>query len=218
MKTGPKDEEAETINDRRAQGGDKAFKQRLVDTIPHLRAFAYSLCGRMDLADDLVQETMLKAWSARKRFQPDTSMRAWTFVILRNSYISLMRRNKFTGAYDPLAAERILAAPAHQDAPLHLDDVHRALQALNAEQREALILVGAGGFTYDEAAEICGCATGTVKSRVSRARSTIEAMLEATEEGEALPAAGPSTHPDGSMGDILQALELLGHNSDRMAA
>ncbi len=79
---------------------DATFKQRLAATIPHLRAFGYSLCGKMDLADDLVQDTMLKAWAARARFRPDTSMRAWTFVILRNCYISQMRRNKFTAPYD----------------------------------------------------------------------------------------------------------------------
>jgi RNA polymerase sigma-70 factor (ECF subfamily) len=130
------------------------------------------------MADDLVQETMLKAWAARDRFQPGTSMRAWTFVILRNAYLTEMRRNRFRGDYDETAAERLLTAPAGQEDPIHLADMHRALLQLPAERREALLLVGAGGFSYEEAAEICGCAVGTIKSRVGRARASLSAMLE----------------------------------------
>jgi RNA polymerase sigma-70 factor (ECF subfamily) len=154
------------------------FKRELSAVIPHLRAFARGLCGRPDMADDLVQETMLKAWAARDRFQPGTSMRAWTFVILRNAYLTEMRRNRFRGDYDETAAERLLTAPAGQEDPIHLADMHRALLQLPAERREALLLVGAGGFSYEEAAEICGCAVGTIKSRVGRARASLSAMLE----------------------------------------
>ena len=92
------------------------FKRELSAVIPHLRAFARGLCGRPDMADDLVQETMLKAWAARDRFQPGTSMRAWTFVILRNAYLTEMRRNRFRGDYDETVAERILTAPAGQES------------------------------------------------------------------------------------------------------
>ena len=130
------------------------------------------------MADDLVQETMLKAWAAQERFQPGTSMRAWTFVILRNAYLTDMRRNRFRGEYDETVAERILTAPAGQEGPVHLSDMHRALLTLPPERREALLLVGAGGFSYEEAAEICGCAVGTIKSRVGRARSALNSMLE----------------------------------------
>ena len=154
------------------------FKRELSAVIPHLRAFARGLCGRPDMADDLVQETMLKAWAARDRFQPGTSMRAWTFVILRNAYLTEMRRNRFRGDYDETAAERLLTAPAGQEDPIHLADMHRALLQLPAERREALLLVGAGSFSYEEAAEICGCAVGTIKSRVGRARASLSAMLE----------------------------------------
>ena len=154
------------------------FKRELSAVIPHLRAFARGLCGRPDMADDLVQETMLKAWAARDRFQPGTSMRAWTFVILRNAYLTEMSRNRFRGDYDETAAERLLTAPAGQEDPIHLADMHRALLQLPAERREALLLVGAGGFSYEEAAEICGCAVGTIKSRVGRARASLSAMLE----------------------------------------
>jgi len=154
------------------------FKRELTAVIPHLRAFARGLCGRPDLADDLVQEALMKAWAAQERFQPGTSMRAWTFVILRNAYLTDMRRNRFRADYDETVAERILTAPAAQEGPLHLSDMHRALLTLPPERREALLLVGAGGFSYEEAAEICDCAVGTIKSRVGRARAALSSMLE----------------------------------------
>lgn len=154
------------------------FKREMLNVVPHLRAFARGLCGRADFADDLVQETLLKAWAAQARFEPGTSMRAWTFVILRNVYLSELRRNRFRGDYDETQAERILTAPAGQESPLHLGDLHRALMTLPPERREALLLVGAGGFSYEEAADICGCAVGTIKSRVGRARAALAAMIE----------------------------------------
>ena len=153
------------------------FKRELTGVVPHLRAFARGLCGRPDMADDLVQETLMKAWAAQERFQPGTSMRAWTFVILRNAYLTDMRRNRFRGEYDENVAERILTAPAGQEEPIHLSDMHRALLTLPPERREALLLVGAGGFSYEEAANICGCAVGTIKSRVGRARAALNEML-----------------------------------------
>lgn len=162
----------------KAAGGDTAFKDELTAVIPHLRAFARGLCGRPDMADDLVQETMVKAWAARDRFEQGTSMRAWTFVILRNAYLTEMRRNRFRGDYDEVVAERILIQPAGQEDPVHLADMRRALMTLPPERREALLLVGAGGFSYEEAAEICGCAVGTIKSRVGRARATLNTMLD----------------------------------------
>ena len=154
------------------------FKRELTEVVPHLRAFARGLCGRPDMADDLVQEALMKAWAAQERFEPGTSMRAWTFVILRNAYLTDMRRNRFRGEYDEGVAERILTAPAGQEEPVHLSDMHRALLTLPAERREALLLVGAGGFSYEEAANICGCAVGTIKSRVGRARAALNAMLD----------------------------------------
>ena len=157
------------------------FKRELTQVVPHLRAFARGLCGRPDMADDLVQEALLKAWAAQERFEPGTSMRAWTFVILRNAYLTDMRRNRFRGDYDETVAERILTAPAGQEEPIHLSDMHRALLTLPPERREALLLVGAGGFSYEEAATICGCAVGTMKSRVSRARSALQTILEGGE-------------------------------------
>ncbi len=156
---------------------DPEFKDQLAQVIPHLRAFGRSLSGSRDLADDLVQETLLKAWAARKRFQAGTNMRAWTFIILRNLYLSQMRRARFKGEWDDLVADRILAAPASQDKHVELGDMQRALMHLPQPQREALILVGAGGFAYEEAAEICQVAVGTIKSRVARGRVALEAIL-----------------------------------------
>lgn len=156
---------------------DSEFKQELSRVIPHLRAFGRSLSGNRDLADDLVQETLLKAWAARTRFQAGTNMRAWTFIILRNLFLSQMRRARFKGEWDDITASRVLAAPAGQEHHVELADMQRALMHLPQPQREALILVGAGGFAYEEAAEICGCAVGTIKSRVARGRVALEALL-----------------------------------------
>ena len=156
---------------------DDAFKAELARVIPHLRAFGRSLSGNRDLTDDLVQETLLKAWAARRRFQAGTNMRAWTFIILRNLFLSQMRRARFKGEWDDLTASKILAAPASQDRHVELGDLQRALMHLPQPQREALILVGAGGFAYEEAAEICGCAVGTIKSRVARGRVALETLL-----------------------------------------
>src|SRR3954463_14487344 len=156
---------------------DPEFKKQLAAVIPHLRAFGRSLSGNRDLADDLVQETLMKAWAARLRFQAGTNMRAWTFIILRNLYLSQMRRARFKGEWDDLTASKILAAPASQERHVDLGDLQRALLHLPQPQREALILVGAGGFAYEEAAEICGCAVGTIKSRVARGRVALEQLM-----------------------------------------
>ncbi|MET0361425.1 MAG: sigma-70 family RNA polymerase sigma factor [Sphingobium sp.] len=185
----------------RVQLSDKEFKAQLTAIVPHLRAFGRSLSGNRDLADDLVQETLLKAWAARSRFQAGTNMRAWTFIILRNHYLSQVRRNRFRGEWDDLTADRILAAPASQDKHIDLTDLQRALQELPQPQREALILVGAGGFAYEEAAEICGVAVGTIKSRVARGRTALESILE---QGS-LPAR--STHTTGSEGVLLEIMD-----------
>ncbi|WP_225205037.1 sigma-70 family RNA polymerase sigma factor [Novosphingobium huizhouense] len=174
----PTSDTAPAQRPERPRNAGPEFKRELTAVIPHLRAFARGLCGRPDLADDLVQETLLKAWAAQDRFEPGTSMRAWTFVILRNAYLTDMRRNRFRAEYDETVAERILVAPAGQEGPLHLSDMHRALLTLPPERREALLLVGAGGFSYEEAAQICQCAVGTIKSRVGRARAALAQMIE----------------------------------------
>jgi len=157
------------------------FHNELMRVVPRLRAFARGLCGRADFADDLVQETLLRAWQAREKFQPGTSMKSWTFVILRNAFLSEARRNRFHGDYDPDAAERLLSRPADQEDGIHVGDLKSAMMQLSVQRREALLLVGAGGLSYEEAAEIAQCAVGTMKSRVSRARRNLEDLLEGRE-------------------------------------
>ena len=163
----------------RTAADDAVFKRDLVQLIPHLRAFARTLCGDATAADDLAQDAMMKAWDARASFQMGTNMKAWTFMILRNQFYSEKRRSWRQSQLDQEAAERTLVAVDDPEAPVALDELRMSLGMLPAEQREALILVGAGGFAYEEAAEICGCAVGTVKSRVSRARRALQAILEA---------------------------------------
>lgn len=157
---------------------EAAFKRDLVGLIPHLRAFARTLAGDAAAADDLAQDAMMKAWDARSSFQPGTNMKAWTFMILRNQFYSEKRRSWRSTQLDQEAAERTLVATDDPASPIALDELRQALGALPDEQREALILVGAGGFAYEEAAEICRCAVGTVKSRVSRARRALHGILE----------------------------------------
>jgi len=159
-------------------GPDATFKRELLTALPHLRAFARGLSGRPDFADDLVQETAIKAWSARERYVAGTNIRAWTFTILRNHYLSELRRARFHADYDPELAERLLVADPDQEEGLHLSDMEAALRLLSPERREALLLVGASGFTYEEAAMVSGCAIGTMKSRVARARAELTRIME----------------------------------------
>ena len=188
---------------------DEDFRNELGTVIPHLRAFGRSLSGNRDTADDLVQETLMKAWAARKRFRAGTNMRAWTFIILRNLFLSQMRRSRFKGEWDELVAEKTLAAPASQGRHVDLSDMQRALLQLPQSQREALILVGAGGFAYEEAAEICGVAVGTIKSRVARGRTALEALMESGN----LPARSKTDANSDSV--LTQILEEVDHLSKR---
>ncbi|GAM03194.1 sigma-70 family RNA polymerase sigma factor [Novosphingobium sp. MBES04] len=157
--------------------GDEAFRRELMGVLPHLRAFARGLCGRHDFADDLVQETAVKAWTARERYQVGTNMRAWTFAILRNHYLSELRKSKRQTDVEDADMERMLVMEADQEGPVHLGDMEAALQKLAPERREAVLLVGASGFSYEEAADIAGCPIGTMKSRVARARTDLTRML-----------------------------------------
>src|ERR1700677_558935 len=157
---------------------EAVFKRDLVALIPHLRAFARTLCGDAAAADDLAQDAVLKAWDARSSFQMGTNMKAWAFMILRNQFYSEKRRSWRQSQLDQESAERTLVAADDPEAPVALDELRQGLGMLPIEQREALILVGAGGFAYEEAAAICDCAVGTVKSRVSRARRALQGILE----------------------------------------
>ena len=154
------------------------FERDLIALIPHMRAFARSLCGNPAQADDLAQDALAKAWKSRESYQLGTNLKAWTFMILRNQFYSDKRRSWRSMPLDQDVAERTLVAHTNADDALELDDVRQALAMLPDAQREALIMVGAGGFSYEETAEVMGVAVGTVKSRVSRARADLQAILE----------------------------------------
>lgn len=158
-----------------------AFKLELAALIPHLRAFARSLSGDATLADDLAQEAMLKAWKSRESFKPGTNMKAWAFTILRNHFYSEKRRSWRRQPLDPEVAEATLVANDDPSAQIELLALRNAINKLPDDQREALILVGAGGMSYEEAGKVCGCATGTIKSRVSRARKALVELTEGTD-------------------------------------
>ncbi len=198
--------EIEESSEEQAALSDDDFKRELTAVIPHLRAFGRSLSGSRDLADDLVQETLMKAWAARSRFRAGTNMRAWTFIILRNHFLSQMRRSRFKGEWDELVADRLLSAAAGQDKQIELADLQRALMQLPQSQREALVLVGAGGFAYEEAAEICGVAVGTIKSRVARGRAALEQIFE---EGAIPSRRGQEQTGAGPLAEIMADVERL---------
>lgn len=160
-----------------SQLSDAEFKAQLVKLIPHLRAFAHSV-SRSPEAEDLAQESLLRAWRARASFQPGTNFKGWIFTILRNEQYSRGRRSWRTQPLSPEVAENTLVAHDNPTAREDLLDVRNAMQQLTFEHRQALALVSAAGLSYIEAAVICNCAVGTVKSRVSRARTELVAILE----------------------------------------
>ena len=169
-----------TTGDARAPSGlsDAQFKAELTQVIPRLRAFARSLARDETLADDLVQDTMMRAWNARDRFQQGTSFKSWTFTILRNSFLSSLRRKKFTAEWNEETMADKFTAAADQDRHINIADVQRALYKLPEVQRHALILVGAEQMTYEEAAEVCAVPLGTIKSRVNRGRATLARLMD----------------------------------------
>jgi RNA polymerase sigma-70 factor (ECF subfamily) len=145
--------------------------------IPQLRAVARSLCRDRAQAEDLAQAALASAWRNRRDFAPGTNLKAWVFRILRNQFYSDYRRSWRMSQLDSAVAEQTLVAVSNPIAALELDDVRRAMLALPDAQREALTLIGVAGLSYEEAAKICGCAIGTVKSRVGRARQRLLAVL-----------------------------------------
>src|SRR5690625_1729173 len=153
------------------------FRDDLIEAIRPLRAFSRTLIRDEVRAEDLVQETLVKAWEEQKSFQPGTNIRAWLFTILRNTYYSELRKRKreVEDVDGKMTAD--LSVKASQDGHMAVRDLRTALEQLNPEQREALILVGASGFSYEEAGEICGVAAGDRKSRVSRARQKLQDLL-----------------------------------------
>ena len=156
------------------------FQKQMLSVVPRLRAFALSLSAKSDYADDLVQETLMKAWNHQNDFQPGTNMKAWLFTILRNEYFSQLRKKKRKREVEDVDGELVnqLASPANQESHLDVADLRVAMQQLPDDQREAIILVGASAFSYQEVAEITQVAVGTVKSRVNRARVRLASLLD----------------------------------------
>jgi RNA polymerase sigma-70 factor, ECF subfamily len=174
-----------------------SFKDQLVAEIPGLRAFAVSLCGSVTVADDLVQEALLRAWANSDKFQIGTSLRAWLFTILRNIYYSQYRKRSREVQDSDGVYSRGIAVQGDQESHLDLADFRKALAQLPVEQREVLTMVGASGLSYEEAAAICGVEIGTIKSRLSRARTKLTELLGLDErrasrsDRELVAASGP---------------------------
>jgi RNA polymerase sigma-70 factor, ECF subfamily len=154
-----------------------ALRREILAIVPRLRAFAVSLTASTDRADDLVQETMLRALTHIGQFQPGTNLRAWLFTILRNQFNSEYRQRRWTAEdADGIYVDSLKTVP-QQSSWLEFQELRAALTKLPPEQREAIVLVGASGMTYEEAADICGCAIGTIKSRVNRGRTRLAELL-----------------------------------------
>src|SRR5215468_4194118 len=165
----------------------KNVREAMLEAVPSLRAFAISLCGNVDRADDLVQEALLRAWANMGSFQPGTNMSAWLFTILRNLFRSEYRkRRREVEDVDGSYADTLTSLP-EQNSRLEIVEFRDALKLLPSEQRESLVLIGASGFSYEEAAQICGCAVGTIKSRVNRARSRLTEILSIDSISEFAP-------------------------------
>jgi len=151
---------------------------QIVEVIPNLRAFARSLVSNPSQADDLVQGALMRALSNLDKFEEGTNLRAWMFTILRNLFYSELRKRKREVEDADGGYAAMLSTPPNQNAALELKDFRPALGQLPTEQREALILIGASGFSYEDAANICGCAIGTMKSRVNRGRNRLAELLQ----------------------------------------
>src|SRR5262245_38390331 len=156
----------------------------MLAAVPRLRAFAMSLSGNMDRADDLVQETLTRALANFDSFQPGTNLTAWLFTILRNHFYSEYRKRRREVEDVEGKHSGSLKAHPEQIGHLELEEFRTALAKLPDDQREALILVGASGFSYEEAAQICGCAVGTIKSRLSRGRAQLARLLDLKEDSD----------------------------------
>jgi RNA polymerase sigma-70 factor (ECF subfamily) len=186
------------LDGRAAERPEMDWRLEVTNLTPALRAFAWSLCHNSSDADDLVQETLIKAWTHRDRFEPGTNLRAWLFTILRNTYYTnVVRRRREIADEDGKHAARLSSAPT-QDWSIAIHAMRSAMAELPDEHREALILVGAAGLTYEEAAQICNCALGTIKSRVNRARTRLLKLMNADEAIDTLalepePGLSPAT-------------------------
>jgi RNA polymerase sigma-70 factor (ECF subfamily) len=175
------------VSDARA-----GWRDDVVALIPALRAFAWSLSHNSSDADDLVQDTLIKAWTHRDKFELGTNLRAWLFTILRNTYYTAVVRRRREVRDETGKYAATLSTGATQDWSVAVRSLQGALAQLPDEHREALILVGAAGLSYEEAAEICGCALGTIKSRVNRARARLLKIMDAEEPADTFAGEAPT--------------------------
>jgi RNA polymerase sigma-70 factor, ECF subfamily len=197
---------------------DKLFRDQLVALLPSLRAFARGLCRHRDMADDLAQDTMMRAWAARASYTQGSNFRAWMFMIMRNQFYTTLRKNSRMTTLDPEVAERVLVvAPAQQNG-INVDDVAKALQRLPAQQREVLLLVGANGLSYEEAAEIMGCAVGTVKSRLARGRAALALLIDGPVEGDKPAPPGKRSSPGEGHDAAMESAKVLPERRDAKMA
>jgi RNA polymerase sigma-70 factor (ECF subfamily) len=181
------------------------FQTDLVSLMPYLRAFSRVLCRHRDLADDLTQDALVKAWRSRDQFKVGTNLKAWLFTILRHEFYSHRRRASLEMAWDQVKGDGIEAAPDPQFWSSSLSDAAHALRALSDNQREALILIAVGGLSYDDAAGICKARVGTMKSRVARGRATLARNLDSPKGRKRCR----SVDQDGGFNDILAQLSAL---------
>ncbi len=181
------------------------FKDDLLETLPHLRAFARMLARDHTLAEDLVQDTVVQALANCAQFRPGTNLRGWLIIILRNRFYNELRRSSRKSEVSVEHLSDVASIDGGQEVSIEIRDFTRAFRQLPAAQREALTLVGASGFSYQEAAEIAGCPIGTLKSRVSRARLDLQRALNGTINpnahiGNAHPAPVERDEPTRSLG------------------
>lgn len=162
------------------QANEGDFRTQIVAYLPRLRAFARVLTRNADQADDLVHDTLLRALRAEATYQMGTNINAWLLTILRNQHISNLRRRRFEAAPIDDLPDAALATPAGQIPAMEILELREALAKMSAEHRETLLLVGAAGLSYEEAASVCKCAVGTVKSRVNRARTELRRLMSSS--------------------------------------
>ncbi len=199
-------------SDETYENQEFSFADELERLLPELLAFARSLCRNADLAEDLVQDCCLKAWHNIDSFRPGAPLRPWLFRILRNEFYQISRRSWRSTSLEPAVAEQRLVSDAGLDAGLDFQVLQEALSRLQEIQREAIILVLAAGYTYEEAGEICGCASGTIKSRVNRGREFLIDYMRRADEGASSFEGGPETRNSSCHLRLVEDIEILARN------
>ena len=192
--------------------GSEEFRADIIKLVPQLRAFSRGLTGSRDRADDLVQDRLMRAIAGEHLFRPGTNLRAWLFTILRNRHLSEFRRRRYDGGGIEDLPESLVAVSGNQQSALELKEVQALLMTVPVKLREALILVSAAGLSYEEAAAVCKCAVGTIKSRVNRARTEITALMNKTAPGRRGP--GDNGHQGSSVGPRTTSPKKTGHGED----